>query len=82
MTREGGSHGEVESRWNVSDPDNDLIETAGALDWAAGQLEAELELKVRGDATPELDETFFVRLTFVSLVSERCAKCSDLPSDM
>ena len=56
--------------WKIqNDPNNDMIETTGKLTFAPGQLEAEIEVKIRGDTVPELDEVFLVQITSVSLVS-------------
>ena len=70
VTREGGSIGEVELEWNIqNDPNNDMIETSGKVTFSSGQLEADIQVKIRGDTVAELDEVFLVQITSVSLVS-------------
>ena len=55
--------------WTIqNDPDNDILETAGSVTFEPGQVEKDLELKVRGDTTPELDEVFMIQLSSTSLV--------------
>ena len=56
--------------WKIqNDPNNDMIETTRKLTFTPGQLESEIEVKIRGDTVPELDELFLVQITSVSLVS-------------
>ena len=73
MTREGGSIGEVELEWSIqNDPSNDMIEKSGTVTFTSGQLEADIQVKIRGDTAPELDEVFLVQIASVSLVSAHC----------
>ena len=46
-----------------------MIETSGKVTFSSGQLEADIQVKIRGDTVPELDEVFLVQITSVSLVS-------------
>ncbi len=72
VTREGGSLGEAELEWTVqNDPDGDLIETSGKIQFDPGQNQGNIEIKIRGDTTPELDEVFMVEITSVSVVGLR-----------
>ncbi len=69
MTREGGSIGEVKLNWKIAnDPNNDILHKSGSVDFAQGQLSAEVEIQIRGDTVPELDEVFIVEIVNVSLV--------------
>ncbi len=69
VTREGGSIGEVKLNWKIeNDPNNDILHKSGSVDFAQGQLSAELEIQIRGDTVPELDEVFIVQIENVSLV--------------
>jgi hypothetical protein len=51
------------------DDGHDLVEHSGTVAFQSGQNEAYLELKIRGDTEPELDEIATVRLTQVAYVS-------------
>ncbi|XP_052793587.1 adhesion G-protein coupled receptor V1-like [Mya arenaria] len=67
IERTGGSIGQSVVSWMVqSDKNNDLVDHAGNVTFTHGQLTSDLQLKVRGDTVPELDELFVVIITAVS----------------
>lgn len=71
MVRLGGTIGSDTVNWEAfEDQDDglDLTERSGAVTFSAGQSEASLEIRVRGDTEPELDEILTVKLTQVTQV--------------
>ena len=46
-----------------------MIETSGKVTFSSDQLEANIQVKIKGDTVPELNEVFLVQITSVSLVS-------------
>ena len=69
--RLGGTIGSDTVSWEAfEDQDDglDLTERSGVVSFSAGQSEASLEIRVRGDSEPELDEILRVRLTQVTKV--------------
>ena len=69
LQRIGGSIGLTQVTWQVlTDTNNDLVDHQGNVTFINQQLTSDLELKVRGDTVPELDELFVVELVVVSRV--------------
>ncbi|XP_076465116.1 adhesion G-protein coupled receptor V1-like isoform X2 [Babylonia areolata] len=69
VLRLGGTIGLDTVLWTaIEDLDDgqDLVESSGSVQFAAGQNNANLEIKVRGDTLPELDEILIVKLTQVT----------------
>ncbi len=69
ITRRGGSIGASNVTWVVSaEGQSDVMETRGVVVFEAGQTEAGLLLRVKGDSIPELEETFLIQLVNISKV--------------
>ncbi|KAL4228132.1 hypothetical protein ACF0H5_013567 [Mactra antiquata] len=67
IERIGGSIGLTMVTWKViNDQNNDIVEHTGNVTFNNGQLYADLDLKIRGDTLPELDELFIVELAHIS----------------
>ena len=57
--------------WAASEDEDDgldLTESSGTVSFVEGQQEANLEVRVRGDTVPELDEIATIRLMQVAQV--------------
>lgn len=56
-------------QWSVrSDTKNDLVDIEGSVDFLDGETTGDIEIKIRGDKIPELDERFTIMLTSVTQV--------------
>lgn len=70
VLRSGGTIGSDSVDWQVlGDPGSDLVEQMGTVIFNDGDISSNLDLKIRGDTAPEMDETFQVQLTAVLKVS-------------
>ena len=54
----------------LGNPDNDIVDLTGVLIFSHEQTSGNIEVKVRADVIPELDETYQVQLTSVEPVSD------------
>lgn len=64
-----GSIGSAIVTWEViGNQENDFIEQSGTLTFAHGQVKHNLEIKVRADTLPELDESYQIQLKSVDQV--------------
>ena len=69
MIREGGTIGQVSIIWiTVNDTDNDILENGGLIKFEDGQRDGEIQVKIRGDTIPELDEQYGIVLVNASKV--------------
>ena len=65
----GGSIGSAQVEWSVrSDTKDDIVLTAGSVQFVDGQTSATIGIRIRGDRIPELDERFTIVLKAVSKV--------------
>ena len=63
VVRRGGSISSAVVTWEAQgDTGNDLMETSGNVTFQDKQTSAQILVRVRGDITPELDETFIIKL--------------------
>lgn len=68
IERLGGNIGDVNVTWQIVGQTTDFLQDQGVISLLNGQTTANLDLKVRGDSIPELDETFLVQLVSASKV--------------
>ena len=65
--------GSVNVTWKVQTfLNDDFMENEGSVHFSSGQQEANLEIRIRGDTIPEVDEGFTILLIGTSAVSEGC----------
>lgn len=72
VLRLGGTIGADTVTWQASEDEDDgtdLVDKTGSVTFAAGQTSANLEIKVRGDTQPEMDEIIIIRLIQAAQVS-------------
>ena len=70
--RLGGAIGSDVVSWQATEDEDDgldLMDTVGTVSFEPGQIEANMEIRIRGDTEPELDELLIVRLMQVAQVS-------------
>lgn len=73
VNRLQGSIGSTAVSWVIEGSQNgDLVSRTGQVSFANQQTSASLEIQIRGDTEPELDEHITVRLTSVVQVGNTC----------
>ncbi|ESP05659.1 hypothetical protein LOTGIDRAFT_102713, partial [Lottia gigantea] len=67
VVRLGGAIGNSTVTWiTEGDVNNDLVDKSGEITFESGQITSRIEIKIRGDIDPELDEIFRITLTATS----------------